>query len=173
MKHGLTYSPTWKSWMSMRHRCHVKTSNKKNRARYYDRGILVCERWRYSFSNFLSDMGERPQGKTLDRIDNDGNYEPSNCRWATSSEQARNMAKSRNIELDGVTKNIADWAQIYGIGVSTIRERLKRGWDTRTAITEPRMRKGVEFLTPERAAKARRPAAPRPNYTHPSVRIFA
>ena len=80
-------SPTHKSWTAMLHRCRApKYSDYKN---YGGRGITVCERWKV-FENFLADMGERPKGKTLDRIDVNGNYEPSNCRWATLSEQQRN-----------------------------------------------------------------------------------
>ncbi len=81
-------TPTYKSWVSMVDRCCRPAA--KNYPRYGGRGIAVCERWRASFENFLADMGERPEGRTLDRLDPNGNYEPSNCRWATASEQASN-----------------------------------------------------------------------------------
>ena len=93
-KHGHTRygraSPTYKSWNAMHSRCNPNTAVKRARKEYVERGITICNRWE-SFENFLADMGERPKGKTLDRYPNpNGNYEPSNCRWATVAEQNRN-----------------------------------------------------------------------------------
>jgi hypothetical protein len=89
LRHGMFGTPTYRSWLHMKERC--TNSRCHAYASYGGRGITVCERWSASFENFLADMGKRPDGKTLDRIDNDGNYEPSNCRWATASEQRRNQ----------------------------------------------------------------------------------
>jgi hypothetical protein len=86
---GSSATPTYRSWVAMKSRCY--DPNDPRRDNYADRGIVVCERWRTSFTNFLADMGERPAGTTLDRYpDNDGNYEPTNCRWATPKQQAAN-----------------------------------------------------------------------------------
>lgn len=92
-KHGYYGSKTHNSWKAMKQRCcwekHVRYKD------YGGRGITVCDRWKDSFVNFLEDMGERPEGTTIDRKNNDGNYEPSNCRWATPKEQANNTSRSK------------------------------------------------------------------------------
>ena len=92
--HGLSKSITYKSWESMKARCY--NPNNKNYKDYGGRGIKVCDRWKNSFINFYSDMGERPEGTSIDRINVNGDYEPSNCRWATKKEQAINRRTTKN-----------------------------------------------------------------------------
>jgi hypothetical protein len=106
---------------------------------YGARGITVCERWKgyHGFENFCADMGERPSGTSLDRIDNDGQYSPENCRWATQRQQARNSRKNRLLTLGDRTACIAEWAEITGISQYTIRQRVaKLGWSDERALTE-------------------------------------
>ncbi len=131
-KHGMAYTPTWSAWKHMKRRClNVKTAEYQ---RYGGRGITVCERWCNSFADFLADVGLRPDGMTLDRIDNNGNYEPGNCRWATRKEQSSNMRTNRTITVDGATRTIAEWARIVGMNRSAIRHRLESGWSDRDAV---------------------------------------
>ena len=84
--HGMVGTPTYRSWQGMKKRCRIDPH-------YTERGIAVCARWAGSFDAFLADMGERPEGRTLDRINNDGNYEPGNCRWATAKQQRANQSR--------------------------------------------------------------------------------
>lgn len=124
-RHLSSGSPTWKSWDAMRQRCMNHKS--KDYARYGGRGIVVCERW-HTFDNFLSDMGERPEGMTLGRIDNDGDYIPVNCRWEDARTQSNNRRSSRTITVSGRTLSIAQWARELGTSRQTIRYRLEAGW---------------------------------------------
>lgn len=99
----------------MRSRC-TETAEPQHKRIYFDRGIRVCERW-LTFANFLADMGERPVGQTLDRIDVNGNYEPGNCRWATSKEQGSNKrtVTELQIKLDAMTLELAQYKALYGV----------------------------------------------------------
>lgn len=104
---------------------------------YGGRGITICERW-LVFENFLADMGERPNTEMfLERINNEGNYEPSNCKWATRSEQARNRRTNHLITYDNRTQPLIAWAEEIGISRLTLRSRLREQWTIERALTEP------------------------------------
>jgi len=128
-------SPEYGVWFSMIKRCH--DHNNKYYCNYGGRGISVCDRWLGfdGFDNFIEDMGHRPsKNLSLDRIDNNGNYCPSNCRWATAKQQAQNRRSNRLITIDGNEKSVAEWADISGISQRTIRDRLDSGWDPKKAV---------------------------------------
>lgn len=132
--HGHSGTSLYKTWERMRQRCHNPNSN--SYGNYGGRGIVVCERWLSSFENFLADMGERPEGKTLDRYpDNDGNYEPGNCRWATNAEQKRNTRRTKMITFNGKTLCMRDWAALVGVSESQFWKRINKGWPLERALT--------------------------------------
>jgi len=135
-KHGhcATYkvSPTYRSWQMMHRRCAGYTPVHKRL--YVDRNITVCARWAL-FENFLEDMGERPNGHTLDRIDGDGHYKPANCHWATHEQQMQNTSQNVNLILKGETKCVAEWAKVLGIPKHRIHARLKRGYAVEEALS--------------------------------------
>jgi hypothetical protein len=123
--HGMTGKPTWRSWREMLARC--QNPNNDRYASYGGRGIKVCDRWQL-FENFLADMGERPDGTSLDRIDNDGNYEPSNCRWADAFEQQANTRQAQPVRVNGIFYRTAgEAARALGIHRATLQSRLDRG----------------------------------------------
>lgn len=138
LTHGMAHSPTYHTWECMIQRCGNEENPKF--VNYGERGIRVCERW-HAFENFLADMGRRPIGKTLDRNDNDGNYEPGNCRWATPKQQARNRRSSRTIAAFGDTKTLVEWSEDSRCSVNVngnlIRVRLGLGWNPEKAIAMP------------------------------------
>jgi len=127
--------PLYSVWKAMKKRCYNPNSKFWNS--YGGKGVKVCERWRTSFANFLADMGERPEGCSLDRIDNDGDYCPENCRWATASQQANNTSATRFFELNGTKKSITQWAEHFGFPPKTLRARINSGWSFERAITTP------------------------------------
>ena len=129
--HRLTL--TYKSWRAMLDRCGLEAHEAF--ARYGGAGIRVCDRWLESYENFKADMGTRPsKNHSLDRKDNKGNYEPGNCRWATRSQQGRNKSSNRMLEIDGLVKCVAEWAEISGISTAAIYSRLKLGWNAKNAV---------------------------------------
>lgn len=127
-------SPTYRAWESMLGRCERPSAG--GYEFYGGRGIAVCERW-HKFENFLADMGERPDGMTLDREESNGNYEPGNCRWATRKVQNRNRRGTRFITIEGRTLCLLDWCAETGINYNTALDRILNGWDPVRAIAEP------------------------------------
>lgn len=114
----------YRSWCSLLSRCN--NPNYRKFKDYGGRGIKVCDRWTNSFENFLSDMGLKPSlSHSIDRIDNDGNYEPSNCRWATIAQQSRNRRSNVWYEYNGIKMVVKDWAEALNVKEGTLREMLK------------------------------------------------
>ncbi len=142
-KHGhagrLTFTRTYKIWAGMIKRC---TNPKFKRfPDYGGRGVTVCERWR-KFENFLADMGECPPGLSIDRYpNNDGNYEPSNCRWATRTQQSRNSRHNLVLTVRGVTACLSELCEHFGKNQDLVGARLHRGWPVEKAMFHPSMAK--------------------------------
>jgi hypothetical protein len=133
-KHGLSDTPEHNIWLGIRKRC----TNPADRVYPYygGRGIKVCQRWD-NFANFLADMGPRPSPQhSIDRYPNqDGDYEPNNCRWATRTEQMRNKSDNRLLTLGDETHCVAEWAERLGISVNTIRKRVYSGYTDEQALS--------------------------------------
>lgn len=132
--HGLSGLPIYRCWLAMHQRC----NNPANPyyGRYGGRGIQVCQRWN-SIHAVLEDMGHPPAGMSLGRIDNDGHYEPGNCRWETQEQQNENTCRNRFIEWQGRTQTVKAWAQELDLNPRQISERLRRGWTVERALTTP------------------------------------
>lgn len=139
-KHGHTsnrkFSKEFSTWAGMLDRCFNKNNNHfKN---YGGRGITVCNRWKSSFQNFFDDMGVKPYGKSLDRIDNNGNYELSNCRWATHREQQNNRTNNNILELYGQKDTMSNWCRKFGITTSLFDNRKRLNWSIEKIFTTPK-----------------------------------
>ncbi len=131
--------PLYQTWCGMKRRCHSKKDPAyKN---YGKRGIKVCEEWRESFDSFVSDVGDRPDGHSLGRIDNDGNYEPGNCEWQTPKQQMRNTRRNVYYEVKGVKKTIPELSEEYGVPASRLLGRLVMDpvWPIEHALLVPKM----------------------------------
>jgi hypothetical protein len=135
-KHGYSQNDPrgeYRIWMQMIGRCHGK-GNTSFRL-YGARGIAVCERWRADFTNFIADMGPRPTPQhSIDRIDSNGNYEPSNCRWATHIEQARNTSRNRMVSVNGVSMCLSAAVEMLGLNYGTVKWRLQNGRSDKDAL---------------------------------------
>jgi hypothetical protein len=139
LKHGMSKSPEYQAWRSMRARCSNPSFTEY--AIYGGRGIRVCEEWCQSFEAFLAHVGHRPgPGYSLDRIDVNGNYEPGNVRWATRREQQQNMRKNVNVTYNGETLCISEWARRIGIDHKTLASRLASGMTVADAMKPPTRR---------------------------------
>ena len=133
--HGMRKSKVYNVWCLMKQRC--LNPNNKSYPNYGGRGIQVCDRW-LEFANFYEDMGKPSDGMTLERIDNNGNYDPTNCKWATRKEQSNNQQHTRLIEFNGETYSVSEWARKLGLSQATLNSRLNRyGWSISRALTTP------------------------------------
>jgi hypothetical protein len=138
MKHGNAqrgkHTPTYKIWAGMIKRCTVKSCHAY--PYYGGKGIQVCERWR-DFSCFLADMGEKPIGMSIDRIDNSKNYFPENCRWILIKHQTKHRTNSLVLEAFGKKQSIDDWSKETGLSYYTIYLRKRRGMSDEIAVSKP------------------------------------
>lgn len=132
---GVGRTPLYRAWEAMRDRC-------RRKPRYVERGITVCQQWADSFEAFRdyvnANLGARPQGHTIDRIENDLGYQPGNIRWADPTTQQRNTSANTVITVDGVSRCIAEWAQVSGLTSGIICQRRRLGWPDDVAVTAPR-----------------------------------
>lgn len=133
--HQMCDTHEYACWSRIKDRCERRAN--PSYKHYGGRGISVCERWRNSFELFLKDMGKRPDGTEIDRIDNDGDYEPGNCRWVSRLVNSRNKRSNRRLTYRDRTKCISEWAEELGIPPDIISTRLKRGWTVDDALNRP------------------------------------
>ena len=120
-------APEYRAWQSMKARCYKEYD--KRYETHGARGIIVCERWLNSFENFIYDMGSRPsKDHSLDRRDNNGHYEPYNCKWSTDMEQCRNRRSNRHLTYNGITMLLQDWADFFGVRQSAICNLFRKGY---------------------------------------------
>lgn len=136
-KKGHSNHPLYHVWLQMMYRCYKRTS--KNYEKYGGRGIKVCQEWHdfLEFVRWSDSVGGRPDGYSLDRIDNNGNYGPSNCRWATMKVQNTNKSDNIVIKYNGVSRTLSEWAEHLGIKWVTLHNRYVRGWSIERMLTEP------------------------------------
>lgn len=137
LTHGKSRTTEYRIWAGIKDRC--LNPNSRSYPGWGGRGIKMCQRWQESFEAFLEDVGDRPGMEyTLDRIDNDGNYEKGNVRWATWTEQQNNRRSSRYLTHNGETKTVSQWARATGMKRDTLQHRIHdRGWSVEKALTTP------------------------------------
>lgn len=142
-KHGLSHDDRFQVWVDMHKRCYsVRCPSYPN---YGGRGITVHESWHHTPEKFFVDMGKRPHGYTLDRVDNDKGYGPGNCRWASMSEQQNNKRTNINLEWEGLTKTISEWSRYLGIHKSTIHGRYVSGMDVGRVLSGDKLPPANQF----------------------------
>lgn len=134
-RHGESHGPTWRSWKSMIDRCTLTCH--KSWKDYGGRGITVCDSWLSRYENFRADMGERPLGTQLDRVDNACGYTPANCRWSTPRQNANNRRSNKSLKHNGETLTVSQWARRTGISPDTLFKRVESGWATSDVICRP------------------------------------
>ena len=132
-KHRMCGSLTYKTWARMKERC--MNPKNKNWANYGGRGILISNSW-LNFSNFYKDMGKKPADKSIDRINNDGNYSKNNCKWSSPREQSNNSRMNHVLVYKGESLNVSEWARKLNINSSTLFSRLQRGWTIERILTQ-------------------------------------
>ena len=135
--HGMSNTPIYRVWQAMINRC--ERPSVKSYPDYGGRGIKVCDSW-HKFQNFYADMGDRPERATLERIDNNGDYEPSNVKWETRYTQSRNKSNNHLLTLNGQTKILSDWARELKITPNAILRRIKKGMTEEQALSTPKPR---------------------------------
>jgi hypothetical protein len=131
---GAKHATIYAAWKNMKQRC--LNPNNHAYSRYGGAGIVPCKRW-LQFENFYADMGDIPEGKTLDRINNSKGYTASNCRWATPSQQAQNSSRAKHIAVGGKSLCISEWCRATGITYGAYKARVKKGWTQEKALTTP------------------------------------
>ena len=137
-KHGMSNTRVYNSWNAMKRRCYNK--NDKDYKRWGGRGITVCDEW-LSFINFYSDMGERPEKMTLDRINNDLGYSKENCKWSTQKEQTNNTRRNVFLTFNNKTLTVSQWAEELEISKFTLFERIRRNWNIEKILSSQRFKK--------------------------------
>lgn len=133
-KHGMSETRTYHAWENMRAR--VRSKDAYMRKYYAERGIGCDYRW-LQFENFYADMGDAPDGMTLDRIDNSKGYSKANCRWATQRQQMNNISRNKILNVGGVSMTMSDWARATGIKRATLDGRMRSGWSPVDAVSKP------------------------------------
>lgn len=135
--HGWNKTPLHSRWLDIKDRCYNPNNSEYNR--YGGRGICVCDEWRNNFSAFKDWALENGFQKslTIDRIDNDGDYEPGNCRWVDRATQSRNTSRNHYLTVNGRTQTVMDWAKEKGLNESVIRRRILRGWSDERSVNTP------------------------------------